>query len=65
MRTEGWRDLYHGLLETDIGPVGKHDARLQIEFRFPHDAGVVESVYLLCRYRRYNTTSLSGSGVFT
>lgn len=50
VRTEEWRDLYYGQLETKIGPVGKRGACPEIEFRFPHEAGAVESVYLLCQY---------------
>jgi hypothetical protein len=52
VRTEEWRDFYYGLLETEIGPIGKRRARPEIEFRFPHEAGAVESVYLLCQYKR-------------
>ncbi|HKN59914.1 MAG TPA: neuraminidase-like domain-containing protein [Candidatus Acidoferrales bacterium] len=52
VRSEEWRDLYYGLFETEIGPVGRRGARPQIEFRFPHDAGEVETVYLLCQYKR-------------
>ena len=52
MRSEEWPDLYYGLFETEIGPVGKRGARPEIEFRFPHDAGEVETVYLLCQYKR-------------
>jgi hypothetical protein len=51
VRTEDWRDLYYGLLETEIGPVGRREACPEIEFRFPHDAGRVESLYLLCQYK--------------
>jgi hypothetical protein len=52
VRTEEWPDLYYGLFETEIGPIGKLGVRPEIEFRFPHDAGAVESVYLLCQYKR-------------
>jgi hypothetical protein len=52
VRTEEWPDLYYGLFETEIGPIGKRAARPVIEFKFPHDAGGVESVYLLCQYKR-------------
>ena len=52
MRSEEWPDLYYGLLETEIGPVGKCGARPEIEFRFPQDTGDVETLYLLCQYRR-------------
>jgi hypothetical protein len=51
MRTEEWPDLYYGLLETEIGPVGRREARPEIEIRFPHHAGTVESLYLLCQYK--------------
>ncbi len=52
VRSEEWPDLYYGLFETELGPVGKRGARLEIEFRFPHDAGEVETFYLLCQYKR-------------
>jgi hypothetical protein len=52
VRSEEWPELYYGLLETEIGPVGRHGHRPEIEFRFPPNAGGVESVYLLCQYRR-------------
>jgi Tc toxin complex TcA C-terminal TcB-binding domain len=52
VRSEEWPDLYYGLFETEIGPVGKRGARPEIEFRFPYDAGEVETVYLLCQYKR-------------
>jgi hypothetical protein len=52
VRSEEWPDLYHGLFETEIGPIGKHENRPRIEFLFPHDAGEVEKVYLLCQYKR-------------
>ena len=50
VRTEEWPNLYYGLFETEIGPVGKREARPEIELRFPDDLGTVESVYLLCQY---------------
>jgi hypothetical protein len=50
VRTEEWPDLYYGLVDTEIGPVGERGAHPEIEFGFPHDAGAVESVYLLCQY---------------
>lgn len=52
VRSEEWPDLYYGLFEAEIGPIGKRAASPEIEFRFPHDVGEVETVYLLCRYRR-------------
>ena len=52
VRSEAWPDLYYGVFETEIGPVGRRERRPDIEFRFPHDAGEVEKVYLLCRYTR-------------
>jgi len=52
LRSEEWPDLYYGLLETDIGPLGQRGKRPEIEFRFPLDVGEVETVYLLCQYIR-------------
>jgi hypothetical protein len=51
VRTEEWRHLYYGLIETDVGPVGRREARPEIKLRFPLDAGRVESLYLLCQYK--------------
>jgi len=52
VRSEEWPDLYYGLLETEIGPIGKRENRSAIEFLFPHGAGEVEKIYLLCQYKR-------------
>jgi hypothetical protein len=54
VRSEGWPDLYYGLFDTEIGPVGKHGHSPEIEFRFSHNTGEVGTVYLLCRYRRFH-----------
>jgi hypothetical protein len=47
-----WPDLYSGLFETEIGPIRKGGMHPEIEFRFPHDVGEVETFYLLCQYKR-------------
>jgi len=51
VRTEEWPDLFYGLFETEIGPVGRRESRPEIEFRFPHDASRLGSIYLLCQYK--------------
>jgi hypothetical protein len=40
------------VLETAIGPLGKHGKRTEIEFRFPAKVGELESLFLLCQYKR-------------
>ena len=55
VRSEEWADLHYGMFETGIGPIGKRGVRPELEFRFPHDAGDLESVYLLCQYKREMT----------
>ena len=52
VRSEEWSDLYYGLIEMEIGPIGKCGTRPEIEFRFPQDTGDVETLYLLCQYKR-------------
>ncbi|MFM0258419.1 Tc toxin subunit A-related protein [Paraburkholderia sediminicola] len=52
VRSEEWPDLYYGLFETEIGPLRKLENHPGIEVLFPHDAGEVEKVYLLCQYKR-------------
>jgi hypothetical protein len=51
VRTDEWPDLYYGVFETALGPVGRRGAHPGIAFTFPRDAGEVESMYLLCQYR--------------
>jgi Tc toxin complex TcA C-terminal TcB-binding domain len=52
VRSDECPNLYYGLSETEIGPVGTRKSRPEIEFRFPHGVGEVEKVYLLCQYKR-------------
>jgi hypothetical protein len=52
LRSEEWPDLYYGMFETEIGPIGKRGNRPEIEVRFPHHACEVEKMYLMCQYKR-------------
>jgi hypothetical protein len=52
VRSEEWADLYYALIDTETGPLGRRGTRPEIELRFAHDAGEVETVYLLCQYKR-------------
>jgi hypothetical protein len=52
LRSEEWPGLYYGLFEADLGPLGKPGKCPEFELRFPHDAGEVETVYVLCQYKR-------------
>jgi hypothetical protein len=60
IQSEEWRDLYYGLIDTEIGPIGRREARPEIEFRFPRDAGEVDTVYLLCQYKRSRAQFVEG-----
>jgi Tc toxin complex TcA C-terminal TcB-binding domain len=50
IRSDEWPDLYYGLFDTRVGPVGRHGERRHIGLRFPTDIGDVESVYVLFQY---------------
>jgi hypothetical protein len=49
--SEEWPDLYYGVFDADVGPVGRHGERSEMEFRFPSEIGEVERVFLLCKYQ--------------
>jgi hypothetical protein len=51
--SEEWPELYYGLFETHVGPLGRDGQGPELEFRFPMDVGEVEQVFLLCQYRRW------------
>ena len=46
---KSWPDLYCGMVDTDVGPLGSDRCRAPIAFRLPHDQRL-ERVFLLCRY---------------
>jgi ssRNA-specific RNase YbeY (16S rRNA maturation enzyme) len=46
-------DLYYGVLDTHLGPIGRDRHRAEIEFEFPERTGCMERIFLLCRYRRW------------
>jgi hypothetical protein len=48
-----WPDLYYGVLETHLGPIGRDHRKTEIDFEFPEHIGHAERVFLLCRYRRW------------
>jgi hypothetical protein len=47
-------ELYYGIFDTRLGPVGRDQQRTEVEFRFPENIGELERVYVLCRYARWN-----------
>jgi hypothetical protein len=53
LTSEEWPDLYYGVFDTRVGPLGGYGDCPEVEFRFPVDVGEVERVYLLCRYERW------------
>jgi hypothetical protein len=44
-------DLYCGIFDTRVGPLGRPGERDDVTFRFPAGIGELECVYLLCRYQ--------------
>jgi hypothetical protein len=50
--SEDWPDLYYGIFDARVGPLGRRGERHDVAFRFPAGIGELERVYLLCRYRR-------------
>lgn len=43
-------DLYCGIVDTHIGPIGGKRHHAEIEFRFCARAEEIEHIFLLCRY---------------
>lgn len=51
--SDDWPDLCYGILETQLGPIGRDHHRTEVEFQFPEHTGRMERVFLLCRYRSW------------
>lgn len=52
LASDEWPDLYRGEFDVDMRLQAGGDNSTDIGLRFPADVGVVENVYLLCRYER-------------
>jgi hypothetical protein len=61
LRSEDRTELYYGVFDTQVGPLGKSKHRAPVHFRFPGDIGELERVYLLCRYERSREASGDGT----
>jgi Tc toxin complex TcA C-terminal TcB-binding domain/Protein of unknown function (DUF2934) len=48
--SEEWPDLYYGILDAQVGPLGTNGRRSELAFRFPVETGELERIFLLCRY---------------
>jgi hypothetical protein len=48
--SEPCSDLYCGIVDTHIGPIGGKRHHAEIEFRFRAGAEEIEHIFLLCRY---------------
>ena len=46
-------ELYYGIFDTHIGPLGRDRHCADVQFRFPEKIGELERVYVLCRYERW------------
>ena len=49
--SDHWPGLYHGVVETRIGPLHSHGERTEVQFRFPKEVCCITRAYLLCRYK--------------
>jgi len=50
LASDSCTDLYCGIFDTRLGPLGEKSHRHEAEFRFLAGTGEVEHVFLLCRY---------------
>jgi hypothetical protein len=50
--SEEWPELYYGLVENEVGRLGRDGHGPELEFRVPAEIGEIEHVYLMCQYRR-------------
>jgi hypothetical protein len=48
--SDDWPDLYHGVVDTSIGPLGRNGGRSEALLRFPAEAGEICQMFLLSRY---------------
>jgi Tc toxin complex TcA C-terminal TcB-binding domain len=49
--SEDWPNLYYGVADTRIGPLGRNSSRSQLRLGIPCEAGGLSELYLLCRYQ--------------
>jgi len=49
MATAKWPGLYHGVLDTQIGPLAHSGRPGRVTFEFSHHTAEVSRVFLLCR----------------
>ena len=49
--SEDWPNLYYGVVDTRIGPLGRNGSRSQLRLGIPCEAGGLSELYLLCRYQ--------------
>ena len=45
-----WPNLYHGVIETRLGPLGRNGYPHFLTFRFPLGIGEISRAFLFCRY---------------
>lgn len=45
-----WPDLYYGVFDTDMGPLGREDERAEAIFRFGREVGGVTRMFAFCHY---------------
>jgi hypothetical protein len=49
--SEDWDELYYGLIEGHLGPLGDDRGAQEVRFEFPAEMGETPKVYLFCHYR--------------
>jgi len=48
--SQEWPELYHGTLDTELGPIALWEGTCEAKFRFHHDVPRISRAYLFCRY---------------
>jgi hypothetical protein len=49
--SDHWPGLYHGVVETHVGPLHPHGERTEVKLHFRRDVCCIPRAYLLCRYK--------------
>jgi Tc toxin complex TcA C-terminal TcB-binding domain len=60
----GWPELYFGIVDANLGPIGPDREPAHAYMRFPEDTGRIREAFLFCRYsavRHENRRTLMGA----
>jgi hypothetical protein len=45
-----WPELFHGVFDARLGPLGRGECREEVTFGFPAESGEVSRIYAFCHY---------------